>query len=308
MARHPADQERDMIIRVYQPADCAAALSVINAAAEFDRTRRLTSEALSLRSPRSNAVIAFTAEGAAAAFARWHQQGDQNYLFEGWIHPSYRRRGYGGGLLTAAEVFVRQRGGGALRAYAYEDIAGVKPLFERKGYHVERRFYYMRTALAPERVFEAEVPQGISIRTFERSDLDSLVAADNEIFADHWGAVQRDPEAWERHMILSRAHNPALWIIALQGDEIVGECLCGASQQGGAQDGHISAVGVRRSWRGYGLGRALLTYGLRALRDHGFTTAALHVDAENHTAVNLYRSLEMDVVRTRLHFVKQVRA
>jgi mycothiol synthase len=253
-------------------------------------------------------VIAFTAEGAAAAFAWWHQQRDGNYFLEGWVHPAYRRRGYGSGLLTAAEVFVRQRGGGALRAYAYEDIAGVKVLFERKGYRVERRFYNMRTALTPERVFEAEVPRGVNICTFERDDLDLLVAADNEIFADRWGVVQRDLESWERHMILSHSPNPALWIVALQGDEIVGECLCGASQQGGAQDGHISAVGVRRSWRGYGLGRALLTYGLRALRERGFTTASLHVDAENHAAVNLYRSLEMDVVRTRLHFVKQVRA
>lgn len=297
-----------MIIRAYQPADREAALSVINAAAERDRTARINAEFLTLRTPHSNAVIAISPEGTAAAFAWWHRQREQSYVLEGWVHPSYRRRGYGGGLLTAAEVDVRQRGGGALRARAYEDIAGVKALFERKGYQVERRFYYMRTALTPERVFEAEVPQGISIRTFERADLDSLVAADNEIFADHWGATQRDPEMWEQHMILSQPHNPKLWIIALQGDEIVGECLCGASRQGDAQDGHISTVGVRRSWRGYGLGRALLTCGLRALRDHGFTTASLHVDSENHTAVNLYRSLEMDVIRTRLHFVKQVRA
>ncbi|MBO9310607.1 MAG: GNAT family N-acetyltransferase, partial [Chloroflexi bacterium] len=301
-------RERSVIIRAYQPADCEAALGVINAAAEFDRTRRLTSEALSLRSPRSNAVIAFTAEGAAAAFAWWHQQSDQNYLFEGWVHPSYRRRGYGGGVLTAAEVFVRRHGGGVLRACAYEDIAGVKPLFERKGYRVERRFHHMRTALTPERVFEAEVPQGVSIRAFERCDLDWLVAADDERLAGRWSAMQRAPEAWGQHMLLSHARAPALWIIALRGDEIVGECLCGASQQGSPQDGQILAVGVCRSWRGYGLRRALLTYSLRALRDRGFTTASSHVDAEDRAAVSLYRSLEMDVVRTRLHFVKQVRA
>ncbi|MCS6870711.1 MAG: GNAT family N-acetyltransferase [Anaerolineae bacterium] len=295
-----------MIIRVYQPTDCQAALSIINAAAEVDRTRPLSAEALTLN-PQANAVIAFTAEGAAAAFAWWWRRDDQDYFLEGWVHPAFRRRGYGGGLLTAAEVFVRRHGGGTLRARAYEDITGAKVLFERKGYTVERRFYAMRTALTPERVLEAELPKGISIRTFERGDLDLLVAADNEIFADHWGATQRDPETWERHMILSRPHNPRLWLIAFRDNEIVGECLCGASQYGNAQDGYISVVGVRRSWRGYGLGRALLTYGLRALRDHGFTTASLHVDSENHTAVNLYRSLEMDVVRTRLHFVKRVK-
>lgn len=296
-----------MIIRAYQPNDCEAALSVIKAAAEADRTRQLPAEALSI-STRENAVIAFTSEGAAAAFAWWHLQGDQSYLFEGWVHPAFRRRGYGGGLLTAAEVYVRQHSGGLLRARTYEDITGAKALFERKGYVVERRFYTMRTALTPERTLEAELPKGITVRTFERSDLEMLVAADNEIFAEHWGSVPRDPETWERYMILSRPHNPNLWIIALQGDEIVGECLCGAREHGDTQNGHISIVGVRRSWRGYGLGRALLTYGLRALRDHGFTTASLHVDSENHTAINLYRSLEMDVVRTRLHYVKKIKA
>ncbi len=295
-----------MIIRAYQPADCQAALSVINAVAAADRTRALPAEALTF-TPHESAVIAFTAEGAAAAFAWWQRQSDQSYLFEGWVHPAFRRRGYGGGLLTAAEVAVRREGGGALRARTYEDIAGAKALFERKGYAVERRFYTMRTTLTPERALEAELPKGISIRTFQHDDLEMLVAADNEIFADHWGATQRDPETWARQMIASRPHDPKLWILALQGDEIVGECLCGASQGGDEQNAHISIVGVRRSWRGHGLGRALLTYGLRALRDRGFGTVSLNVDAENHVAINLYRSLEMDVVRTRLHYLKHIK-
>ncbi len=295
-----------MIIRTYQPTDHQAALSLINAAAEHDRTRRLSAEALALQAEGS-AVIAFSAEGAAAAFAWWQLQQGQSYLLEGWVHPAFRRRGYGSGLLTAAEVFVRQHGGGTLRGRAYEDIAGARTLFERKGYTLERRFYTMRTVLTPERELRADLPQGISIRTFERGDLEALVAADNEIFADHWGSVPRRLELWEYQMILSRPYNPSLWLIAFQDSEIVGECLCGASQHGDPQEGHISSVGVRRSWRGCGLGRALLTHGLRALRDHGFKAASLHVDAENHTAINLYRSLEMDVVRTRLHFAKQVR-
>ncbi len=296
-----------MIIRAYQPEDCAAALNVINTAAEADRTGRTSAEALTHMLPQDGAVIALTADGAAAAFAWWRLQGEQVLAMEGWVQPAFRRRGYGGGLLTAAEVYLRQHGGGMVRGRAYEDIAGVKELFARKGYHLERRFYTMRTALTPERTFDLSLPTGISIRTFERGDLESLVEADNEIFADHWGSMPRDLQTWEQQMILSRPHNPSLWIVAWRGEEVVGECLCGASRQGGEQDGHVSIVGVRRSWRGYGLGRALLAHGLHTLRDHGFTTASLHVDAENSTAVNLYRSLEMDVVRTRLHFAKPVR-
>jgi ribosomal protein S18 acetylase RimI-like enzyme len=166
------------------------------------------------------------------------------------------------------------------------------------------------------RLLEAEAsadpPPGIVLRAFRRDDLEPLVDANNAIFAEHWGSAPRTVDSWRRDMIERRPHDPALWIVASTPEregasQLVAECLSHASREGGPEDAWVSLVGVRREWRGRGLGRAVLAHGLRTLRDAGYATASLHVDAENTSAVNLYRSLGMDVTRTRLHFEKIVR-
>jgi ribosomal protein S18 acetylase RimI-like enzyme len=158
-----------------------------------------------------------------------------------------------------------------------------------------------------ERQFEAHVPRDIVLRSFRESDLLALVEAENEIFADHWGSQPKTPQAWRREMIDLRPYDPKLWVLAWEGDRVVAECLCHASRESGPNDGWIAIVGVRREWRGRGLGEIVLTEGLRRLQQAGFVSAALHVDAENLPALNLYRRLGMEIARTRLHFAKDIR-
>ncbi len=297
--------------RPYHPADFQAVLNLMNAAAEVDRTQRTSDQALravltplSPRDSFAETALILSPEGALAGFAWWQQVGPRLLRLEGWVHPGCRRKGIGTALLDAAEAYARKMGGGvSLAGRAYEDIPGVEALFLHKKYKLTRRFFMMSTRLEG-KTYKVDVPPGVSLRSFNREDLESLVEADNEIFSEHWGSHARSVESWKRDMIDTRPHDPSLWIVAWAGENIVGECLCHLSRQGGAKDAWISTVGIRREWRGRGLGRAVLAYGLEKLRATGFETASLHVDSENISAVNLYRSLEMDVVRTRLHFAK----
>jgi ribosomal protein S18 acetylase RimI-like enzyme len=56
--------------------------------------------------------------------------------------------------------------------------------------------------------------------------------------------------------------------------------------------GLIGPLGVRRPWRGRGVGRALLVNSMMALRERGMTEAVLGVDTENPTgALKLYESV-----------------
>lgn len=55
--------------------------------------------------------------------------------------------------------------------------------------------------------------------------------------------------------------------------------------------GEFYAVGVSPAAQGTGLGRALVTAGLRRLEARGIRTASLYVEAENTRAVSLYRSV-----------------
>ena len=66
----------------------------------------------------------------------------------------------------------------------------------------------------------------------------------------------------------------------------------------GLQRGWLDDVFTRALWRRRGLARALMTRALRLIREHGLTSAALGVDAENPTgALSLYESLGFVVER-----------
>jgi mycothiol synthase len=304
-----------MKVRPCRATDFADVLALITDAAVADGTPRMTAPILRQvlwKAPEARSVaesVLVTDQGdAPLGFGWWTVGGSrgQTIRFEGWVHPRHRRRGVGTALLVAAEAYARDHIGGGARiaARGYADIPGLLPLFQMRGFDMIRRFYRMGMPLG-EGGLRADVPPGVTLDRFRPEDLEALVDADNAIFADHWGALPRTVAAWRHEMIETRPHDPALWIIARSADGlIVAECLCHASRDGAPDDGWISIVGVRREWRGRGLGQAVLCEGLDALRAAGFRTVGLHVDAENTAAIGLYRGVGMALVRQRLHFMK----
>jgi len=309
-----------MITRPYRDDDFDAVLALVNEAAAADHTRRLPERILraalaAAQASAPDAIIVEARGGGPVAFGWWEvrDEAPPRANLEGWVSPAYRRRGAGTALLTAAEAAIRGRAASdvTIGGRGYDDIPGLEPLFRLRGFSVVRRFLVMSVRLL-EAEASADPPPGIVLRAFRRDDLEPLVEANNAIFAEHWGSAPRTVDSWRRDMIERRPYDPALWIVASTPEregasQLVAECLSHASREGGPEDAWVSLVGVRREWRGRGLGRAVLAHGLRTLRDAGYATASLHVDAENTSAVNLYRSLGMDVTRTRLHFEKMVR-
>lgn len=326
-----------MIIRPYQPTDLEGVLAVIQDAARQDRTRVISREAFAntwlayALSPNQvrydESAVVTDAAGAVWGFMWWegslgdaspHASAATNLAeapadiprevrFEGWVHPRWRRRGVGTALLTALEVQVRTqlRGPVRLSGRGLADIPGLLPLFQLKGYAPVRTFYTMRTPL-PGRVFTPDPPPGFTLKTFQAEHLDQLVETDNRIFAEHWGALPRTVDTFRHHLIDTRPHDPKLWVLAWDGDRLVGECLSHAGFTGEPNDGHVAHVGVLREYRGRGLGRLLLSAGLARLQAMGFETATLNVDAENAAAINLYRSLGMNVIRERVNVAKTI--
>jgi mycothiol synthase len=62
------------------------------------------------------------------------------------------------------------------------------------------------------------------------------------------------------------------------------------------EGGMVAAIGVRRPWRGRGLGRALLLHTFGEFRRRGVNRITLGVDSENPTgATKLYESVGMRV-------------
>jgi mycothiol synthase len=300
-------------VRPYRAADLSAALEVINAAAQVDHTRRIT-EAVFRRAWAGpayydHAAVAVAEAGRLAGFIWWDRDQSQSRRLEGWVHPAYRRRGVGTALLIAAECAARAQEALpiTLTGRVYSDIPGGEALFRQRGYTEVHRFYLMSLSLVGRRFVPiGAVPPGVTLRTFQEYDLAALVEADNAIFAGTWGARARTAQTWQREMQETRPYDPSLWLLAWENDRVVGECLCHQSREAGPTDAWISILGVREDWRGRGLGRTLLVQGLQLLQQAGFTSASLHVDAENAPALSLYRSVDMGVARTRVHFARQI--
>ena len=87
--------------------------------------------------------------------------------------------------------------------------------------------------------------------------------------------------------------DPALWLIAWEGDAVAGAALCEVV----AGVGWIHHLFVRRPWRRRGLGEALTLSAVGALQAKGVGVARLNVDGQSLTnAHQLYRRVGFRVI------------
>ncbi len=94
---------------------------------------------------------------------------------------------------------------------------------------------------------------------------------------------------------------PNLVVIARRDDgsgPVAGAAIC-RMFTGGV--GWVSQLAVGRPDRGVGLGRSLLIESFHRLVAAGAETLALDVEAENATALGLYRTVGLDVAREWVH-------
>jgi mycothiol synthase len=247
-------------------------------------------------------VVAYTEGG-------WEQDNDggRNYAVWGQVHPDWQRRGLGTALLHWIER--RQRRVAAehpdvekrLESWANELEVGRLALLERNGYAIVRYDYEMERPNLDD-IEPLPFPPGVELRPAREEDLRRHWEVEIEVFRDHWGSVDASEDSFERTRTDPR-RDMSLWVVAWQGNEIVGQVMNRIDRESnaelGMQRGWVSSVGVRRPWRRQGIGRALVAESLRVLRDAGMTSAGLGVDAENaHGALGVYEASGFHVVRT----------
>jgi mycothiol synthase len=169
-------------------------------------------------------------------------------------------------------------------------------LYEEAGFTQVRVFEQMRIAAADVR--EAAIPLGIELRPLRRpADERAVHAAVEEAFADHF---RYSPIPFEEFWVHVDVERPD-WTIAWDADEVAGAAM-GYSMP---HYGYVALLAVRRTWRGRGLGLALLLDVMGRLRERGHEEIALGVDATNTTgAERLYRRAGMHVGRRTFYYEK----
>lgn len=191
-------------------------------------------------------------------------------------------------LFEAGVAEVGRRGGRAVRAWLFQPRLAEVAI--RAGFEAERELLKLERQLPggfdADRS-DARLPEGVHLAPFvPGSDEDAWLELNNSAFVDH-------PEngRWTLEILKNRMHQP--WfragelLMAWDGTGLAGFCWL----KRGNGEGEIYVIAVAPRAQGIGLGRALVLKGLSVMERNGDRVAFLYVDASNHRALGLYRSL-----------------
>lgn len=157
-----------------------------------------------------------------------------------------------------------------------------------------RRLLNMRRPLPLDSVIDAPSTE-VPVRPFViGTDEAAWLQVNNAAFS--WHGEQGD---WSLATLRTRMSemwfDPAGFLLHERDGRLAAFCWTKVHENG---IGEIHVIAVHPDFHGLGLGRALTITGLRHLADTGSTTAMLYVEADNTTAVGLYKSLGFQITHT----------
>jgi mycothiol synthase len=199
-----------------------------------------------------------------------------------------------------AEERARQDGVRARALFpAGHELAGI---VAARGYRLWRSSFTMEIDAVDS--LPPVLPDGFVQRSYRPQDEEQLIAALNETFVDDPFFRDISPSNFREFYLRARGYDPALWLLAWDGDELAGFALAYVGRGGDLDLGWVGTLGVRAPWRRRGLGEALLRAALHELNARGLSRIGLGVDAENATgAVSLYERVGMHVAQQNDNWV-----
>jgi ribosomal protein S18 acetylase RimI-like enzyme len=208
--------------------------------------------------------------------------------------------------IRARELSLGQ--GSSLGIFVAAVNTAIRGVLEEAGHREVRTFFRMRIDLAPTAppAPASGAPESASVPAFTPrpgagsieirplrlgTDDRALYEVLEESFAEHFRPSPRPFDEWWALRARHPRFLPELWLLAWDGERVAGALT--------AYDfvdiGFISMLGVRKPWRGRGLGSSLLTRSFETFRVRGQLRVSLGVDAENESAVGLYERVGMRV-------------
>lgn len=127
----------------------------------------------------------------------------------------------------------------------------------------------------------AAFPEGIELVPLMAADAGHIHALLQFSYAPGYGSVRPDALGWWEALITDSEFDRNLAFVAKSGDRVVGFCLVWTSS-------FIKDIVVDGSFRRRGIGSALLSLAIEAMRKRGAPEIALKVDMYNATAQRLY--------------------
>ena len=232
------------------------------------------------------------------------------------VDPDHRSPGIFLSLFDAGVTEVARQRGSAVRAWLFQPRLAAVAL--EAGFVTERELLKLERLLqdasdgragggpgsgllAPQADGPDErLPEGVEVFPFVPGrDEQAWLEVNNGAFFDHPENGRWNLEILENRMKQSW-FSPDELLMAWDDAGLAGFCWLKRADG----EGEIYVVAVAPRVQGVGLGRALVEQGLAVMRQNGDWVAFLYVDAGNHRALNLYRSLGFVVDHVDRSFVK----
>ncbi len=211
-----------------------------------------------------------------------------------YVAGAHRRRGHATALVDASGPYVRDvLGHPYLLLYVPPGDTPGRRFAEARGFAYRATLSWMeRSATDP--CPEPELPAGVVGRTWTpgRDAIAPFVELLNASFADH-----PTPVTWTEAIVRGRNaapdFDPTDIFLVASADDPDRAIAFGRAVAYPAEErpyGEVKLIGVLPAWRGRGLGRALLRWGVRHLQGRGLPTIALAVSTGNEHALRLYEA------------------
>ena len=232
------------------------------------------------------------------------------------VDPDHRSPGTFLSLFDAGVTEVARQRGSAVRAWLFQPRLAAVAL--EAGFVAERELLKLECLLqdpsdrrgSPEAgsgsldrasdELDGRLPEGVEVSPFVPGrDEEAWLEVNNGAFFDHPENGRWNLEILENRMKQSW-FRPDELLMAWDDAGLAG--FCWLKRADGEAEIYVIAVAPRM--QGVGLGRALVQQGLAVMRRKGDRVAFLYVDASNHRALNLYRSLGFFVDHVDRSFVK----
>ena len=203
------------------------------------------------------------------------------------VHPQHRREGHATELLTEA-----LRSYPAFSAWAFGTLPGAPELAHRVGLVPTRELLRMERDLP---VPGDDAATGYEIGPFMTADREQVVAVNAAAFAHHPEQGRLTVEEFDQLAAQDWFDPDGLFVAHAADGEVAG--FHWTKRHGGGL-GEVYVLAVAPAHEGKGLGRALLSRGLRHLAAVGDARVQLYVEAAEQRVVRLYRNAGFEIAQT----------
>jgi len=288
------------IIRNYQPSDLDNYVRFRNVAEKREPSEGLLSpqhiaEELAVPKyfPEKDLFVAEVAGSIIGYISVFLELEIERALVEGLVHKQHRKKSVAIELFRYALQHAKNSGVKVAQINIPETNTAAKRLMSDLDFRFIRHFLELKRDIYSTPIPDVN-PGEFNLRKLQQGGEAKLAGLQNRCFMGSWGFNPNTTEDIVYRLNLSGC-SPEDVIMAYEGDRPVGYCwtkkILSAGSNPQENKGLIHMMGVDPEHRSQGIGKKVLSAGLKYLKDNHIGRVELTVDKENLAARKLYESV-----------------